>query len=122
MSVCDKQEYMSIQSPAVVQHEISTDQYFNTGLEPLHPVEITQDDRKGSGPYHLGFNVSRGTQFVATYSLSLIVLIFSCYMIARDDDNSQVALWSSIITSIAAQYVPSPMSLAAESTPRIHRR
>lgn len=49
------------------------------------------------------------TKFFATYLLSLIVLIFSFYMISRDSDDSQLALWSSIVTGIASQYLPSPL-------------
>ena len=47
--------------------------------------------------------------FAATYFMSLCVLFFSFYMVVRDTQNTQVALWSSIITSIAAQYIPSPV-------------
>ena len=51
-------------------------------------------------------------KFFCTYFLSLTVLTFSFYMIGRDNDDSQLALWSSIITSIASQYLPSPINEA----------
>jgi len=49
-------------------------------------------------------------KFFCTYFLSLVVLSFSFYMISRDDDDSQLALWSSIISGIASQYLPSPIN------------
>ena len=52
----------------------------------------------------------QAVKFGCTYFLSLTVLTFSFYMISKDGDDSQLALWSSIITSIASQYLPSPLN------------
>jgi hypothetical protein len=51
-------------------------------------------------------------KFFCTYLLSLLVLSFAFYMVAKDEDDSQLALWSSMITGIASQYLPSPINEA----------
>lgn len=49
-------------------------------------------------------------KYFATYSISFSVLVFSMVMIASgDDDDNKFAIWVSIISGIASQYMPSPI-------------
>lgn len=51
-------------------------------------------------------------KYVATYIISTLVLLFAFYMVTSNGDNeSQLAIWVSIITGIASQYMPSPIAL-----------
>jgi hypothetical protein len=82
-------------------------------VEPTHS-EATPDNKVTPVIWESGcLHTDRdAVKFFCTYLLSLAVLSFAFYMVARDQDDSQLALWSSMITGIASQYLPSPINEA----------
>ena len=56
------------------------------------------------------FTLSKSAvKYIAAYSISLMVLLFSFYMLSSEHGSQNTALWSSMVSAIAAQYLPSPI-------------
>lgn len=53
----------------------------------------------------------QAVKYTATYLISLLVLIFAMVMISTESqDGSRFPIWVSIISGIASQYMPSPIT------------
>jgi len=56
------------------------------------------------------FSLDRGAaSFFASFSMSFFLMGFAAYQIAWNSDDSDTALWSSLLSSIASIWLPNPV-------------
>lgn len=49
-------------------------------------------------------------KYIGTYIISLLILVFSMYMITQNTENDgHITLWVTLISTVGSQYMPSPI-------------
>lgn len=53
--------------------------------------------------------VSNSIKFYATYFISVAVLFFAFFKLSSSTLDNETPLWVGVVTSVASQYMPSPL-------------
>ena len=78
-------------------------------------VEIVEIDRKVENEtdrkiwHSCCFAMDAGAAtFIASFIMSFFLMSFAAYQLARNSENTDTALWSSLLSSIASIWLPNP--------------
>ena len=95
--------------------QMEDSQMIDSKNEESEDIQQSKDPDSGGTWRSCCFTLSKGAvKYMAAYSISVLVLFFSFYMLSSNPDSPNTALWSSMISGIASQYLPSPVYNAKE--------